>query len=47
MEDPRLALGEALAAAADTLRHHRDLGLTEIACQMTSSRDPGAELAAQ
>jgi uracil-DNA glycosylase family 4 len=50
MENPRLALGEALAAAADTLRHHRDLGLTEIACQMTSmtsSRDPGAELAAQ
>jgi uracil-DNA glycosylase len=47
MQDPREAMGQALAAAADTLRHHRDLGLTEIACQMTSSRDPGAELAAQ
>jgi DNA polymerase len=47
MQDPREALGQALAAAVDTLRHHRDLGFTEIACSTTSSRDPGIELAAQ
>ena len=47
MEDPRAALREALAAVADTLRHHRDLGLTELALGRVEPSDSGQELAAQ
>ena len=44
MEDPRAALGEALAAVAETLRHHRDLGLTEIALTRPEPLDPSQAL---
>jgi len=47
MEDPRAALGEALAAVADTLRHHRDLGLKEIALNRPERPDAAPALAAQ
>lgn len=47
MEDPRVALGEAFAAVADTLRHHRDLGLTEIALNRPEPPDPSIALATQ
>ncbi|HYU15634.1 MAG TPA: uracil-DNA glycosylase [Candidatus Acidoferrum sp.] len=47
MEDPREALGQALAAAADTLRHHRDLGFSEVQVSRPVVRDPGLELLAQ
>lgn len=47
MEDPRAALGEALAAVADTLRHHRDLGLREIALSRPEPPEAGQGLAAQ
>lgn len=47
MEDPRQALGEALAAVADTLRHHRDLGLTEIQRHRPEPPDAAQALSAQ
>jgi uracil-DNA glycosylase family 4 len=47
MEDPRAALGEALAAVADTLRHHRDLGLKEVALNRPEPPDAAPGLAAQ
>ena len=47
MEDPREALGEAFAAVADTLRHHRALGLTEVARNRASRRMPAVALAEQ
>jgi len=47
MQDPREALGEALAAVADTLRHHRDLGLKDIALSRPERADPAQALAAQ
>lgn len=47
MEDPRAALGEALAAVADTLRHHRDLGFTELALNRPGQADGTAGLTAQ
>jgi len=47
MPDPREALGEALAAVADTLRHHRDLGLREITLNRPEPPDPAQALAAQ
>jgi DNA polymerase len=47
MQDPREALGEALAAVADTLRHHRDLGLKDIARSRHERADPAQALAAQ
>src|SRR5499425_1523921 len=47
MEDPRATLGEAFAAVADTLRHHRDLGLTEIAVSMPEPPDPSKALVEQ
>ena len=46
MEDPRAALGEALAAVADTLRHHRDLGLKEVALNRPEPPDAAQGLAA-
>ncbi len=36
MDDPREMLADCLRGLADTLRHHRDLGLQEI----TLSRNP-------
>ena len=47
MPDPREALGEALAAVADTLRHHRDLGLKEIALTRPEAQDSGQGLGGQ
>ena len=47
MEDPRAALGEAFAAVADTLRHHRALGLTEVARNRPEPPDASVALAAQ
>ena len=47
MPDPREALGEALAAVADTLRHHRDLGLKDVALSRPERPDPAQALAAQ
>jgi uracil-DNA glycosylase len=47
MEDPRAALGEAFAAVADTLRHHRALGLTEVARNRPEPPDAAGALAAQ
>jgi uracil-DNA glycosylase len=47
MEDPRAALGEALAAVADTLRHHRALGLKEIRRNQPEPPDATQGLAAQ
>ena len=47
MEDPRAALGEALAAVADTLRHHRDLGLKDIQRIQPATPDATQGLAAQ
>lgn len=47
MEDPRAALGEALAAVADTLRHHRDVGLKEIAWSRPEPPDAAQGLRAQ
>ncbi|HYX75706.1 MAG TPA: uracil-DNA glycosylase, partial [Gaiellaceae bacterium] len=47
MDDPRAALGEALAAVADTLRHHRDLGFTDVVVVRPEAPDPSLALAAQ
>ena len=47
MPDPREALCEALAAVADTLRHHRDLGLKEVTLNRPEPPDPAQALAAQ
>ena len=47
MPDPREALGEALAAVADTLRHHRDLGVREITLSRNPFPDPGDALREQ
>jgi len=46
MDDPRAALGEAFAAVADTLRHHRDLGLIDLAIAQPEAPDPSAALVA-
>ena len=47
MEDPREALGEAFAAVADTLRHHRALGLTEVARNRPEPPEAAVALAEQ
>lgn len=47
MEDPRAALGLALEAVADTLRHHRDLGWREIALDRPEPPDPTQALLGQ
>ena len=47
MEDPRAALGEAFAAVADTLRHHRALGLTEVARNRPEPPEAAVALAEQ
>jgi DNA polymerase len=45
--DPRAALAGALGALGDTLRHHRDLGLTEITLSGGYLLGPEEALAAQ
>ena len=47
MDDPREVLADCLRGLADTLRHHRDLGLTEIALSRTPFPDPGDALREQ
>jgi len=45
--DPRATLAEALGALGETLRHHRDLGLTELSLAGDYLLDPAAALRAQ
>ena len=47
MDDPREALADCLRGLADTLRHHRDLGFTEITLSRTPFPDPGDALREQ
>jgi len=47
MDDPREALADCLRGLADTLRHHRDLGLTEITLSRTAFPDPGEAIQEQ
>jgi DNA polymerase len=47
MSDPRHTLGECLRGLAETLRHHRDLGVADIALSRTSFPDPGDALRSQ
>jgi uracil-DNA glycosylase family 4 len=45
--DPRLQLADALGALGETLRHHRDLGFTELGLAADYLLDPAGELRAQ
>jgi DNA polymerase len=45
--DPREAVADVLRGLADTLRHHRDLGLREIALERDPFPDPADALGAQ
>ena len=47
MNDPREAVADVLRGLADTLRHHRDLGLREIALERDPFPDPADALGAQ
>lgn len=47
MTDPREAVADCLRGLADTLRHHRDLGLREIALSRDPFPDPADALGAQ
>jgi DNA polymerase len=47
MDDPREAIADCLRGLADTLRHHRDLGVQEISLSRIPFPDPGDALAAQ
>jgi DNA polymerase len=47
MSDPREAVGECLRSLAETLRHHRALGLREIALSRTPFPDPADALREQ
>jgi len=40
MSDPREAVALALRGLADTLRHHRDLGLRDLALTTVPFPDP-------
>lgn len=46
-DDPREALADCLGGVAETLRHHRDLGMREITLSRTPFPDPGDALRAQ
>ena len=45
--DARAELAEALSALGETLRHHRDLGFTEVSLAADYLLDPAETLAAQ
>jgi len=47
MDDPREALADCLRGLAETLRHHRDLGVREITLSRTPFPDPGDALREQ
>jgi len=47
MSDPREAVADVLRGLADTLRHHRDLGLREITLEHDPFPDPADALGAQ
>jgi DNA polymerase len=47
MPDPREAVADCLRGLAETLRHHRDLGLREIALSRTPLPEPADALRAQ
>jgi uracil-DNA glycosylase family 4 len=47
MSDPREAVADVLRGLADTLRHHRDLGLREITLERDPFPDPADALGAQ
>ena len=47
MSDPREAVAEALHGLADTLRHHRDLGLRDLALSAVPFPDPADALRGQ
>ena len=47
VSDPRQTLGECLHGLAETLRHHRDLGVADIALSRTPLPDPGDALREQ
>jgi DNA polymerase len=47
MDDPREVIADCLHGLAATLRHHRDLGIQEIALSRVPFPDPGDALAAQ
>ena len=47
LDDPREAIADCLRGLADTLRHHRDLGVQEIALSRVPFPDPGDALRAQ
>ena len=47
MDDPREALADCLRGLAETLRHHRDLGVREITLSRNPFPDPGDALREQ